>query len=84
MRRIGRARIIRKVYIESDTIMLHHTLSHHITPHRIHSHHHIGVGSDEGPVGEETRKLGLVVCRGTTVVMICPQDGMKVIENPFA
>eukprot|EP00002_Diphylleia_rotans_P037742 TRINITY_DN846_c0_g1_i1.p2 TRINITY_DN846_c0_g1~~TRINITY_DN846_c0_g1_i1.p2 ORF type:complete len:102 (+),score=29.52 TRINITY_DN846_c0_g1_i1:88-393(+) len=32
----------------------------------------------------ETRHLGVVVCRGTAVVLICPQDGMQAIENPFA
>jgi len=33
---------------------------------------------------EETRELGLVVCRGTAVVLVCPTDGMEEIENPFA
>lgn len=32
---------------------------------------------------EDTRSLGLVVCRGTSVVLICPQDGMESIQNPF-
>lgn len=32
---------------------------------------------------EDTRSLGLVVCRGTSVVLICPQDGMEPIANPF-
>lgn len=32
---------------------------------------------------EETRSLGLVVCRGTSVVLVCPQDGMEAIQNPF-
>lgn len=32
---------------------------------------------------DETRSLGLVVCRGTSVVLICPQDGMESIQNPF-
>merc|ERR1712004_567638 len=27
--------------------------------------------------------LGLVVCRGTSVVLICPSDGMEAIANPF-
>lgn len=30
-----------------------------------------------------TRPLGLVICRGTAVVMLCPQDGMEPIQNPF-
>merc|ERR1711875_147260 len=32
---------------------------------------------------EETRNLGLVVCRGTSVVLICPADGVEQISNPF-
>merc|ERR1719211_727051 len=32
---------------------------------------------------EHTRPLGLVVCRGTAVVLICPVDGMESIPNPF-
>jgi U6 snRNA-associated Sm-like protein LSm7 len=32
---------------------------------------------------EDTRKLGLVVCRGPAVVVICPLDGMEAIANPF-
>ncbi|XP_011192458.2 U6 snRNA-associated Sm-like protein LSm7 [Zeugodacus cucurbitae] len=34
-------------------------------------------------LAEETRSLGLVVCRGTALVLICPQDGMESIPNPF-
>eukprot|EP00039_Didymoeca_costata_P023142 m.6121 g.6121 ORF g.6121 m.6121 type:complete len:99 (+) comp3487_c0_seq1:98-394(+) len=34
-------------------------------------------------LSEETRKLGIAVCRGTQVVLICPTDGMEAIENPF-
>ncbi|XP_033116744.1 U6 snRNA-associated Sm-like protein LSm7 isoform X1 [Anneissia japonica] len=32
---------------------------------------------------EDTRLLGLVVCRGTSVVLICPAEGMEPIANPF-
>lgn len=32
---------------------------------------------------EDTRTLGLVVCRGTSVVSICPAEGMEAIPNPF-
>ena len=32
---------------------------------------------------DQTRALGLVVCRGTAVVLICPADSMEAIENPF-
>lgn len=33
---------------------------------------------------DQTRQLGLIVCRGTSVVLVCPMDGMESIENPFA
>ncbi|KNC78784.1 U6 snRNA-associated Sm-like protein LSm7 [Sphaeroforma arctica JP610] len=32
---------------------------------------------------DTTRDLGLVVCRGTAVILICPTDGMMETENPF-
>ncbi|XP_038222214.1 U6 snRNA-associated Sm-like protein LSm7 [Zerene cesonia] len=32
---------------------------------------------------DDTRALGLVVCRGTSIVLICPMDGMEAIPNPF-
>ncbi|XP_067933266.1 U6 snRNA-associated Sm-like protein LSm7 [Watersipora subatra] len=32
---------------------------------------------------EDVRQLGLAVCRGTSVVVICPDDGMEEIGNPF-
>jgi len=37
---------------------------------------------DEGK--EATRPLGLVVARGTLLVVISPVDGSEEIENPFA
>ncbi|ENN71164.1 U6 snRNA-associated Sm-like protein LSm7 [Dendroctonus ponderosae] len=38
---------------------------------------------DPYKLAEDTRELGLVVCRGTSVVLICPMDGMESIPNPF-
>ncbi len=38
---------------------------------------------DPFKVTEDTRQLGLVVCRGTAVVLVCPTDGMEAIANPF-
>ncbi|XP_059352475.1 U6 snRNA-associated Sm-like protein LSm7 [Daphnia carinata] len=38
---------------------------------------------DSFKLSEDTRQLGLVVCRGTAVVLICPADGMEAIPNPF-
>jgi len=32
---------------------------------------------------EDRRPLGLVVCRGTAVILVCPADGMEQIANPF-
>mmetsp|Transcript_3929 Transcript_3929/g.5169 ORF Transcript_3929/g.5169 Transcript_3929/m.5169 type:complete len:133 (-) Transcript_3929:228-626(-) len=34
-------------------------------------------------ITNETRKLGLVVIRGTQVSLVAPEDGMEEIENPF-
>ncbi|WEW54767.1 U6 snRNP-associated protein Lsm7 [Emydomyces testavorans] len=36
---------------------------------------------DEG--NETTRSLGLIVARGTLLVLISPVDGSEEIENPF-
>ncbi|XP_053981892.1 U6 snRNA-associated Sm-like protein LSm7 [Hylaeus volcanicus] len=38
---------------------------------------------DPYKLNRDTRMLGLVVCRGTSVVLICPVDGMESIQNPF-
>merc|ERR1712205_48069 len=32
---------------------------------------------------DEQRQLGLIVCRGTAVTLVCPCDGMMEIANPF-
>mmetsp|Transcript_56408 Transcript_56408/g.121940 ORF Transcript_56408/g.121940 Transcript_56408/m.121940 type:complete len:132 (+) Transcript_56408:3-398(+) len=39
---------------------------------------------DPYKVAEETRSIGLVVARGTSVMLICPVDGTEEIANPFA
>jgi hypothetical protein len=39
--------------------------------------------SDPFKLTDETRRLGLVVCRGTHVSLISPADGMEEIANPF-
>lgn len=39
------------------------------------------LADDEG--NETTRQLGLVVVRGTLLVVISPVDGSEVIANPF-
>jgi len=31
----------------------------------------------------ETRNLGLLVCRGNNVMLICPVEGTEQIDNPF-
>ena len=38
---------------------------------------------DLGRLTEETRQLGLVVCRGPSVLLICPADALEPIANPF-
>ena len=30
-----------------------------------------------------SRTLGTAICRGTTVMTVCPQDGFEEIANPF-
>jgi U6 snRNA-associated Sm-like protein LSm7 len=42
------------------------------------------VDPDDGSLLDTTRSLGLVVCRGPTIVLISPTDGVEEIENPFA
>lgn len=32
---------------------------------------------------DQKRRLGLVVVRGTQVSLVCPQDGVEEIANPF-
>jgi U6 snRNA-associated Sm-like protein LSm7 len=38
---------------------------------------------DSEKVTDQTRKLGLVVVRGTQVSLVSPQDGVEEIANPF-
>ncbi|KAG5448259.1 hypothetical protein CRM22_002214 [Opisthorchis felineus] len=38
---------------------------------------------DPHRLSEDTRELGLVVCRGPSVELVCPADGMEAIPNPF-
>lgn len=42
------------------------------------------IDPEDGSLLDQTRKLGLVVCRGPTIVLISPTDGVEEIENPFA
>ncbi|PRP88628.1 putative U6 snRNA-associated Sm-like protein [Planoprotostelium fungivorum] len=35
-------------------------------------------------VGNEKRHLGIVVCRGSAVMLISPMDGTEEIANPYA
>lgn len=39
--------------------------------------------NDPFKLTDECRNLGLVVCRGTAVVLVCPADSMEAIANPF-
>jgi U6 snRNA-associated Sm-like protein LSm7 len=40
--------------------------------------------NDFSQLTEKTRPLGLIVCRGTQVSLLCPSDEMIEIANPFA
>ena len=42
----------------------------------------MAMADDEG--NESTRSLGLVVARGTLLVLVSPVDGSEEISNPFA
>ncbi len=39
--------------------------------------------ADPTRVTEETRVLGLVVCRGMQICLLSPSSGMEEIANPF-
>ncbi|KAF0990871.1 hypothetical protein HZS_7516 [Henneguya salminicola] len=34
-------------------------------------------------ITDQQRSLGLVICRGSAIVTICPSENMQPIENPF-
>lgn len=38
---------------------------------------------DPSVITDKTRKLGLIVARGTAVTVVAPSDGTMSIENPF-
>jgi len=38
---------------------------------------------DSSKITNNTRKLGLIVCRGTVVMTVCPTTGIEEIANPF-
>ena len=44
---------------------------------------HLRDPDDPYKLTRDTRHLGLVVCRGTAINLICPMDGMDNIANPF-
>jgi U6 snRNA-associated Sm-like protein LSm7 len=42
------------------------------------------INQDENnEITQETKQLGLVVCRATAILLISPFDGYEEIENPF-
>ena len=44
---------------------------------------HLRDFEDALKITEETRELGLLVCRGTSVMMVSALDSMEEIANPF-
>jgi hypothetical protein len=34
-------------------------------------------------LSEKTRRIGVVVCRSTAVMLICPNEGVEEIQNPW-
>jgi U6 snRNA-associated Sm-like protein LSm7 len=39
--------------------------------------------NDPYKLTDDTRHLGLVVSRGTSIMVICSAEGMEAIANPF-
>lgn len=52
-------------------------------PSRFVSVHVFADKEDPTRITDETRSLGLVVCRGTAVMMVSPTQGAEEISNPF-
>lgn len=46
--------------------------------------HSIADPADPYRLTDQTRSIGLIVCRGSTVMLVSPEDGFEEIENPFA
>jgi U6 snRNA-associated Sm-like protein LSm7 len=44
---------------------------------------HVRDAEDPLKITDETRKLGLLVCRGTSVMVCSSLDGMEEVANPF-
>lgn len=40
-------------------------------------------GKDPEDDTTTTRDLGVIVCRGTSVTLVCPEEGLEQIDNPF-
>ena len=38
---------------------------------------------DPNKLLDDTRPLGLTVCRGTSIMLVCPTSGFEEISNPF-
>jgi len=39
--------------------------------------------SDPNLLTDRTRTLGVTVCRGSNVMLVCPEEGREQIANPF-
>lgn len=49
-----------------------------------HAHNYFNIDPDDSErITDKSRKLGLVVIRGTQVSLVSPQDGVEEIANPF-
>ncbi|KAJ2471717.1 U6 snRNP-associated protein Lsm7, partial [Coemansia sp. RSA 2320] len=40
-------------------------------------------GAEESSSGPRVRRVGLVVLRGPSIILVSPTDGSEEIENPF-
>jgi U6 snRNA-associated Sm-like protein LSm7 len=57
------------------------TMRGKLSQHKLASMESYGFADDEG--NEKSRSLGLIVARGTLLVLISPVDGSEEIANPF-
>mmetsp|Transcript_22392 Transcript_22392/g.74280 ORF Transcript_22392/g.74280 Transcript_22392/m.74280 type:complete len:105 (+) Transcript_22392:49-363(+) len=47
------------------------------------AHEYLKDPTDAYRLLDETRPMGLMVCRGTSIMLVCPTDGLEEIANPF-
>jgi hypothetical protein len=75
------------IFIHVAITMIHHTMMAvvaHIQPRSHPTSSSFLIDPETQTATEVSRKLGLLVIRGTQVSLISPQEGVEEISNPFA